>query len=214
MAHTVSMLRSLLAARFPEKGRADANHQPTGCAPVDDALGGGLATGRLTEVVSSSAGTGGQTLLASLLESTLAVRRRMALVDAADGFAPGCVRPALLRHLVWVRCDGPDQALAALDLLVRDPNYAVVAMDLRGCPERELRRIPTTVWYRIGRAAEAGPAAVVIHSPFALVPAVPERLVLDTPFTLDDGEHTRARVAAKISVRPERARFAFQERAG
>lgn len=203
-SQTVSALRLLISARFPQRRR-----QPCGCVaaavgPVDDALGGGLPAGRLTELVSAVPSSGGQTVIAALLAATQATRQRMALVDGADGFAPGCVADGMLRHLVWVRCRGPEQALAAADILVRDGNYAALVVDLRGCAERVLRRTPASVWYRLQRAAEAGPAAVLVQTTFPLVPAVPWRLVLHGALSLDGAGLPRENIASRLAVRAER----------
>ena len=84
---------------------------PAAVAPVDDALGGGLPAGRLTELVSAVPSSGGQTVLASLIAATQAARQRIALVDGSDAFAPGAVPGDMLRHLVWVRCSAPHRGL-------------------------------------------------------------------------------------------------------
>ena len=86
-SQTVSALRSLLAARFPEKTRRPCGSVPAAVRPIDDALGGGLPAGRLTELVSLAPSSGGQTVLAGLLAATQAARQRIALVDGSDGFA-------------------------------------------------------------------------------------------------------------------------------
>ncbi len=197
---TLAALRSLLAARFPERTRKPAGDVSSGIAAVDEALGGGLAAGRLTECVAAAPGSGGQLVLAGLLASTRAARQRLALVDGADRFAPGAVPADHLRHLVWVRCRGTAGALAAGDLLVRDGNYAVVALDLRGLPVRALRRQPATVWYRLQRAAEGGAAAVLVLTPHPLVPAAPWRLVLRPFLTLAQTRQARAAVAAGLAI--------------
>jgi hypothetical protein len=120
----------------------------------------------------------------------------------------------MLRHLVWVRCRGPGEAFAAADILVRDGNYAALVVDLRGCAERVLRRTPPSVWYRLQRAAEGAPAAVLVQTTFALVPAVPWRLVLRAPLTLADAGLAREDIAARLAVGTERGQaHAAQEMA-
>jgi hypothetical protein len=210
----IDALRSLLAARFPEKSRGRGAAVRTGVAAIDAALGGGLPAGRLTELVSPAASTGGQTVLARLLVSSRAARQRVALVDAADGFAPEAVPADALRHLVWVRGTALAEALEAADVLVRDGNYAAVVLDLRGVPERALRRIPAAGWYRLQRAAEGGPAAVLVQTPFGLVPAVPWRLVLGAPRTLADAGLTREAIVAGIGVEVVRGHESAQEQTG
>ncbi|HMD60415.1 MAG TPA: hypothetical protein VKG78_03240 [Opitutaceae bacterium] len=204
-SQTVSALRSLLAVRFPERPRRPCGGVAAAVRPIDEALGGGLPAGRLTELVSAVPSGGGQTVLARLLEATQAARQRMALVDGADGFAPEAVPAGALRHLVWVRCRAPEQAFAAADILVRDGNYAAVVLDLRGCAERSLRRTPASAWYRLQRAAEGCSAAVLVQTTCPLVPAVPWRLVLDSPLPLADAGAAREAVADRLAVRTERS---------
>jgi len=211
---TLAALRSLLAARFPEKARKTGGGPATGVAAVDEALSGGLPAGRLTELVAAAPGTGAQLVLAGLLASTRGARQRLALVDGTDGFAPDAVPADHLRHLVWVRCRAPDEAFAAGDLLVRDGNYAAVVLDLRGLAVRALRRQPAAGWYRLQRAAEGGAAAVLVLTPVPLVPAVPWRLALRTPLTLADRRTPRAALAAGLTVDLERGAATAAELAG
>jgi hypothetical protein len=214
-SQTVSALRSLLAARFPERTRRPCRGVPAGARPVDEALGGGLPAGSLTELVSAVPSGGGQTVVAELLASTQSARQRIALIDGSDGFAPDAVCPDLLRHLVWVRCHGPGEALAVADILVRDGNYAAIVLDLRGCPGRLLHRTPASTWYRLQRAAEGGSVAVLVQTESALIPAVPWRLTLATPFSMAQADEPRESVADRIDVRTDRSHAqAAEERAG
>ena len=202
MAHppTLSALRSLVAARFPTAARRHGAGVPTGVPGLDEALGGGLPAGKLTELVSEGASSGGQLVLARLLQATRAARQRVALIDGADGFAPEAVATDALRHLVWVRAHNLDETLAAADVLVRDGNYAVVVLDLRGIAERVLRRTPSPSWHRLHRAAESRPAAMLVQTPFALVPAVPWRLILRAAPGLAERRRPQAEGAADLTV--------------
>jgi hypothetical protein len=178
--------------------------QPVGVEEIDRALAGGLRRGLLTELVSAAPSSGGQSVLAGLLAATRAARSRLALIDGADGFDPATVPGDCLRHLVWVRCEKQEQAIAAADILVRDGNYAVVVLDLRGLAERALRRMPAGVWYRLQRAAETGGAAVLVQTEFPLVPAVPWRLSLDQSLPLTAALRARAEVLAGLEVGTDR----------
>jgi hypothetical protein len=213
-SHTVSALRSLLAARFPERARRACGGPSAAVRAIDDALGGGLPAGRLTEIVSAVPSSGGQTVIARLLGAAQAARQRMALVDGADGFVPGEMPDDALRHLVWVRCRVPEQAFSVADILVRDGNYAAVILDLRGCAERLLRRTPASTWYRLQRAAECGSVAVLVQTTSPLVPAVPWRLVLDTPLSLADAGAPREILADRLAVRAERCHPGVEALAG
>jgi hypothetical protein len=197
-----------VAARFPATERKPGSCLPTGVAALDGALGGGLAAGELTELISGGEGCGGQLLLACLLATTRAARQRMALVDGADGFSPDCVPADALRHLVWVRARGQEEALAAGDVLARDGNYAAIVIDLRGLPEGGLRRTPDAVWLRLRRAAESRRAAVLVQTDFPLVPAVAWRLVLRMPRGLDLRRREQSALAAQLAVEIVRGRAA------
>ena len=211
---TISALRSLVASRFPAATRKHGENAPTGVAAIDAALGGGLPAGRLTELVSEMASSGGQLVLARLLITTRAARQRVALVDGADGFAPEALPPDALRHLVWVRARGMTEALAAADVLVRDGNYAVVVIDLRGIAHRVLRRTPATEWHRLHRAAESRPAAVLVQTAFPLVPAVPWRLVLRVPQGLAQRRRPQDLLAAELMIETARGHVQSEELAG
>lgn len=210
-ASTLSALRSLVAARFPATERRPGNCVPTGIAAIDGALGGGLAAGELTEVISGGEGCGGQLLTALLLAGTRAARQRVALVDGADGFSPDAVPADALRHLVWVRARNPGEALAAADVLARDGNYAAIVIDLRGLAEGALRRTPDAVWLRLRRAAESRPAAILVQTEFPLVPAVARRLVLRMPRGLSHRRREQAELAAQATAEMVRGRAAAAE---
>jgi hypothetical protein len=203
-----------VAARFPTTARPQGAGIPTGVPGLDEALGGGLPIGKLTELVSETAGSGGQLVLARLLSATRAARQRVALIDAADGFAPEAIATDALRHLVWVRAHNLEEALAAADVLVRDGNYAVIVLDLRGIAERVLRRMPSPAWHRLQRAAESRPAALLVQTPFPLVPAVPWRLTLRASPSLAGRRRPQAELAAALTVEVVRSQAAVEEKAG
>ncbi len=63
---TMAALRSLVAARFPQKTRRQGLAGPTGVPALDLALGDGLPASQLTELVSSAPSSGAQLVLAQL----------------------------------------------------------------------------------------------------------------------------------------------------
>lgn len=201
---TIAALRSLVAAWTPAPTVRGGDGIATGVPAIDAALGGGLPRGRVTELVSAAASSGGELVFAALLASTRAARLRVALIDAADGFAPRNHRADLLRHLVWVRPRSLPEALECADVLVRDGNYAVMVFDARGVPARALRQQPASAWHRLRLAAEQNPGAVLVQSTAGFVPAVPWRLVLRTPAALGDLRRTRAERVAALAVGVER----------
>ena len=201
---TIAALRSLVAAWAPAPHARGGEGIATGVPAIDAALGGGLPRGRVTELVSAAPSSGGELVFAALLASTRAARLRIALIDAADGFAPRNHRADLLRHLVWVRPRSMPEALECADVLVRDGNYAVMVLDTRGVPARVLRQQPAGAWHRLRLAAEQNPGAVLVQSAAGLVPAVPWRLVLRAPASLRDLGRTRAERVEGLAVEVER----------
>ncbi len=197
---TIAALRSLVAARFPQKTRRLGLAIPTGVPALDDALGDGLPASQLTELVSAAPSSGTQLILAQFLDTTRASRQRLALIDAADAFAPHAISPDALRHLVWVRCRHLADALAAADVLVRDGNYAAVVLDFRGVAEKALRAQPGTTWHRLHRVIEHASPAVLALTPCPLVPAVSWRLVLSTSHGLSARRWSAQNLLAHLTV--------------
>lgn len=211
MSHpTIAALRSLVDSRFPPNPRKQAGDVPTGTGAIDAALGGGLAAGRLTELVAPLA-SGGQLVFAQLLRTTRAARQRVALVDAADSFAPEALPTDALRHLVWVRPRQLAEALAAADVLVRDGNYAAVVLDLRGIAGRELDRTPKTLWHRLHRAAANQPGAVLVFTAFPVVPSVPWRLTLSAPSAGFSPRLMREQLVAQLTIETARGHAVLVE---
>ena len=209
-SRSLPALRQLLRERFPTAIHSAAEPLRTGLPAIDEATGG-LPRPALTEVVAAAPSAGSQLLLGSLLASTRAAALRLALVDADDAFDPDSWEPDLLEHLLWVRARGAPQALAATDLLVRDANLGVVALDLRHTPLAALRRIPSTAWYRLQRAIESTNLAVLVLTPVALVPSARVRFELATTHSLPALSRERPQLTAALSpdLRRQRTGAAF-----
>ncbi len=152
---------------------------PTGIASLDEMLEGGLVAGLLAELVSPEPGSGGQAVLLHLLEASRRSRLLAALIDGADGLDPQSTPPALLEHLLWVRCSSVGQALKAADVALRDENLGMVIVDLRGCEERELRRVASSEWYRLQRLAGRSGSFACVLTPRPMVVAAQTRVSLE-----------------------------------
>lgn len=203
-------LKGLLAEKFPERQRAEGDLLPTGLTSIDDALGGGLPHGAISEVVVSAPSSGGQLLIASLLRRALETHRHLALVDGSDGFDPQTVEAETLPHLLWVRCRKAAQALQAADLLVRDGNLSPILLDLRGNDLAELRKQPPTVWFRLQRAVEQSGGMLLVLSARSQVSSAAVRLVLTKPLPLDSLDEP---AEAAVLVEVETAREARRKQA-
>jgi hypothetical protein len=148
----------------------------------------------------------------SLLATTRARRARAALVDGLDAFDPQSHEPSSLQHLIWVRCRTLDEALHAADLLVRDANFALVVVDLRGFTLPALRGVPATTWYRWQRAVERTDLALVVLTTAALVGSAQLRLYLAGTFQLAAFDEEQARLAFRLPVEVQRSRLHEERR--
>lgn len=204
----VMALRRLLDERWTSARPRVRRVVPTGVAPIDGLLGGGLVTGTLTEFVSVVPSGGSQLALGALLLAAREARRRVALIDASDSFALDGFDDDALAHLVWVRCPTLAACWRAADLAARDPNYGVTVLELRGHPLAELQRTRSSVWVRLQRAAEEADTALVIQSPGIVVPNARARVLFAQPLDVAGLTAPRAAVLAAVSVELRRLRTA------
>ena len=202
-------LRRLLAERFPTAhawGDAPAGRTlATELAAIDEATGGGLPCGAITEIVCSAPSCGGHLLLGQLFTAARAARQRVALIDVENTFDPESFSDTELDHLVWVRGTGDlTAALGATDLLARDANLGLVVLDVRDTPLAALRRTPAPLWYRLQRAAETADLILVVQTARALVPSARLRLELDRSHSLADLAFERPHLTLAPRLRRQR----------
>jgi hypothetical protein len=201
----LAALRQLLAERFPTVPRTTGRMLPTGIPAIDDVTGG-LPLSAITEIICAAPSCGGQLRIGQLLRATRATRTRIALIDGTDSFDPASFDEDLLAHLVWVRCASTTAALSAADLLARDANLGLVILDLRRAPEADLRRTPSTQWYRLQRAVEPTDLALVVETSRASVPSAQVRFKLTTSHGANALDRERALLTAELSPAIQRQR--------
>ena len=126
----------------------------------------GIATlvraGEITEIVGRLS-SGRTSLLVAALRRATRAGAAAALVDVDDVFdVAGAARAGIdLGRLLWVRCGGRrDHALRAVDLLVRCPGFAVVALDLGELAPR----LPLTAAFRLRLAVRRSSVALITLS--------------------------------------------------
>ncbi|HVP47782.1 MAG TPA: hypothetical protein VMT32_14405 [Bryobacteraceae bacterium] len=133
---------------------------PSGIARLDSALGG-IPRGFVTDIF-GPASSGRTTILRSLMAQN---EEFCALVDASDAFDPASAAAAgvALDRLLWIRCGGnAEHALQATDLLLQAGGFGLVVMDLGDIRPETARRISLASWYRLRRAVENTPTALVV----------------------------------------------------
>ncbi len=94
-------------------------------------------------------------------------REVCALIDTAGSFDPATAAAAgvHLDRLLWIRCSSDaERALKAADLVIQAGGFGLVIFDLGQTPVRTARRISLISWFRLRRAVENTPTALIVLS--------------------------------------------------
>jgi hypothetical protein len=203
----IIQLRQLLKEKFPglrthaEEIVSDTrNFWSTGLRQMDDLLGGGLSKGALTEIIAERRGTGSALLACSLLCQVAQAGQIVAFVDGSDSLEVTQLEEAALSRLLWIRCRSAAEALKATDLLLRDGNLPLVLLDIAINPEKQLRGIPATTWYRLQRILEQIATACVVFTPRAMVSPARDRIFLRSHFSLNSLEQEHDALLAELKM--------------
>ena len=187
----VIQLRQMLSEKFPglRLKRHDPTEArqlwPTGLPQIDLALGGGLPKKALTEIVSEGKSSGSATLLRALISRAAAERQIVTLIDGQDALDVTQIEEAVLSRLLWIRCRAADEAVKALDLVLRDANLRLVFVDLNRTPLTQLRRVPSTTWYRFQRLVEESEVTCVVLAPVPMSSPAQVRITVKKSFSLN-----------------------------
>src|SRR5215212_659046 len=148
---------------------------PTTVTAFDALLGGGLARGKMVELAGRRA-AGRYSLVMAALAAATSMGEAAVLVDLGDGFDPQLAEGngVDLRRLLWVRPRKLKEAVMAVEMLTAT-GFQLVVLDaglhsVRG-------RVPDATWVRLGRAAEAHGAAMLISTPYPLTGTASEAVV-------------------------------------
>lgn len=198
-------LRNLIA-RHTAAPVARSGQTETGIASLDDALAGGLWKGGIVELVGAARSAGSSTLVRALMREFAARGRWSALVDGSDSFDPRLAGAAMVGALAWFRCRSADEAMRSADMLARDGNLPLIVLDLRSVADAQLRRIASTVWYRLQRTVEPTDAALLVFTPRPLVPCADARVELHEALPLEALHWEPADVPRRTTLRVTRRR--------
>ena len=141
----------------------EARVASTGSPAIDEALGGGMRRGHLSEVIGSRS-SGRTAMFVGMAAAAAARGEVIALIDTHDRFDPAAAQAAGLdlTRLLWVRESGnADRALKAMNLVLQAGGFGLVALDLAEAARPALRQFPHTTWMRIARVIE-GTATVAL----------------------------------------------------
>lgn len=172
MASAIS-LRASIEAQIPSAfaihRRPEQRTITTGIPQLDN-LTGGIPASALTEICGSSLASSGKTTVLVSLLAQATQEHFCALVDADDSFDPASAQAAgtNFSRLLWVRCGKSqsrlkpmEQAFKTADMLLQSGGLGLIVVDLSSLPERLLRKVPLTTWFRFSRVVEKQRAALV-----------------------------------------------------
>jgi hypothetical protein len=168
----ITELRALLAEKFPQQKAKSSDGLPTGLPQIQ------LQRGIVTEVYGSMGC--GTLFLGNVIQTVCEAHSMVALVDGASAFDPEVDN----QRLLWVLCKEAQSAIKVTDLLLRDGNLPLVLLDLQMNPAAELRRIPSTTWYRFQRIVEQSTSAFVVLTQRPIVSSAATRVQLRNRWTL------------------------------
>jgi hypothetical protein len=195
-------LRKVLAERFPGQKATRSFCIPTGWAPLDSLLGGGLLKGAITQLLIPNISSGGALVLHEIIEAMQELSRHVALIDGRDCFEPVGDHPLLL----WIRCNNVLQALKATDLVLQDGNLSLVILDFKESLQKELRKIPGSTWYRFQRITEENRNTFLVITRHPLIPSAQITISMLRRLYIDDLSMQRADLIKFISLEVTRSR--------
>ena len=195
----ISNLRELLQGKFG----SSQNFAPA----LDEAPGiqvdcldqiTSLKRGTVSEMIAEQGAPGLGWLIEQLIQSPSG-KTGLALIDGRDSFDP----PLTLtenEHFLWVRCRHVGEAIKAGDWLLRDGNLPMVILDLQLNPVQELRRIPSSSWYRLRALAEETGTTLFAFTPEKLIPCPARRFRFQTflPLSMLDEPRENIRISPTL----------------
>lgn len=198
----------------PLRGETRWTPLPSGIAPLDAVLGGGLPRGQLSELhgPSSSGRTG---LALSAVAQATAGGALAAWIDPDDRFDPTSAASAgaELARLLWLRGGGSGpglkSALAAAATLAGSGLFELLVLDLAASPPGTLRRLPGATWIRLQRAvAETRSALLLVGGAHLACGPGGARLALDAGRPLWSGRPGPGRLLRGLGARAAAGRHA------
>jgi len=128
----------------------------TGLAELDDALGGGLPRGRITEL--AGVRSAGRTGVACVIAATATGRgETIAWIDPADALDPETAADAgvVLERTLWVRPHDTAAACRAAEIVLGAGGFGLVVLDVDA-------RAASAPWPRLARATERARSTLLV----------------------------------------------------
>lgn len=173
---SAAILRASIEAQIPSAfavyHRPEQRSIPTGI-PQIDSVTAGVRISTLTEICGSGLASSGKTTVMVSLLAQATQQHFCALVDANDSFDPSSAQAAGINfsRLLWIRCGKNqskfkplEQAFKTTDMLLQSGGFGLLVVDLSSFPDRLVRKVPLTTWFRFSRVVEKQRTAIVFLS--------------------------------------------------
>jgi len=190
-------LRAELAEKFPQPSLKEGGRRALGLTAWDGASGG-LRRGAVTEICGPPGG--GSLFLAGVLGAAVRDGFQAGLIDAGDSFEPADWPAEQLGRLLWVRCPTAEKAIQAADLLLRDGNLPILALDFQTLPEKALRRVPASTWHRFQRVIEPTALVLAVLTPRPMVESAVSRIAIRSHWGLAALDTPRPTLLANLET--------------
>jgi hypothetical protein len=154
MAH-LSLVKSLSRLQEEQKQSDEILLESAGLA---------LVRGSVIEIA-GGASSGKTSLSLSLLSKLTVAGETCAVVDSSDSFDPCSAVLAGVRNenLLWIKCGGHlEKAFMAADYLVQAKGFGAIWLNLNGLPQRLLKMVPRTYWYRYRTRIKETPTVLLV----------------------------------------------------
>jgi RecA/RadA recombinase len=161
-------------------------HWSSGLDWLDAELGGGLAKGRVTEMIAGKQSGGAGLVLAALLAQARQTGSYALLCDVGGSFSVESFADEDLETLLWVGCRTLDEAVAALDVATRDENFSLLLLDGRGAVTDRGGGVRTALWQRLAQQVRERGSMLVVFSGGDLGIPAKSRVVLERLPRLED----------------------------
>lgn len=126
----------------------------------------GLAFARGSVIEIAGGASSGKTGLSLALLSHLTRNGEVcSVVDSTGSFDPCTATQSGvdLKNLLWIKCGGDiEKAFMSADYLVQAKGFGAIWLNLNGLPERQLRMVPKTYWYRYRTRIKETPTILLV----------------------------------------------------
>ena len=196
---------------------------PTGIAPLDARLEGGLPRGHLSEVVGPRS-SGRLAVVVSALAGATSHGEAVALIDPLDMFDPVSAAADHIdfQRMLWVRGEATlssrvslsleygtlqkslDRGVKALNIVLQAGGFGLVVLDLGEVAPQAIKRLPYTTWLRLQRVIEGSDTACLLVGSEPIARSAGGVTVLlgrpESPIPNPQSHHIHARVVRSRAI--------------